>query len=687
MAALNAPVQELLSTFTTSNPLRILIVEDNEADVELIRLEILRIGVPFECAYADSERTLAQQLQTEPQIIISDYNMPGFTALDVLDAAKKQAFLSTVIVVSGHLSDQKAAELFRFGAADYLLKDRMARLSTAVVEALIYQDVIRKQKQAELELAKFFEISADMLAIFDLDGYPKRLNAAWVQVLGFSLEEVSTRLLVDLVHADDRVMVRSEFKRLLKGGESRLEARFLQENGSYVWLDLSARTLHELQRIFVVARDITESKKLKEHLEHQANYDSLTGLMNRRSFEDHFERITEHRRKSDARFFLVFMDVNKFKSINDTYGHSRGDELLMHIANRLNDNVRDNEAVARMGGDEFVMLLQGHNELEIKNALLRLTHVLELPYTFDDQTIQLKVSMGVAQFGEDGETFAELLRVADQSMYRAKQQGGGVSFHTPGLDHDLKERLWMERALQQALENDGLNCHFQPIVDLQTNDVICYEAYARWTHPERGQIRPLEFIEVAEEAGLMARIDYMMIRCALEQAREAGITVVVNVAAKTLQSASIVTYVKECLQELTITPELLHLDISELVLAQPTKTLPQVKALRELGVRIAIDDFGTGHSALAHLSNYPIDLLKLDISFVRTLEDVESARTIAEMVIRLAHNLNLQACAEGVENEWQLSWLKQAGCDLAQGYFLGEPVPVQALQIQNTSNA
>jgi len=655
---------------------KILIVEDNQDDALLTLHALKELGEQFRCEHVDSKEGFEVALDEVPHVIITDYSLPQFSAHDVLARVSEQGIDSSVIVISGTLSDQQAADLFRSGASDYLLKDRMARLGPAILDALNRQTLERNQRRAELELQQFFELSSDPMAILDLDLCVKRANRAWLQDLAWSPNALQDAKLVELTHPEDVGSVQEQLARLQNGHDARFEARFNlggRAREDYHSLQWALRVETSLGRIFAVAHDVSDNRRLRVKLEHLANYDALTGLPNRRYFEQYFEKVCSHRRETDKRAFLAHMDLNKFKVINDTYGHVTADELLVAVAKRLAQSVRDNECVARMGGDEFVFLLEGTDANQIKRALTRIIAVLEQPYVLKDVEVKVGTSVGVTAIPAKGASFAESLRLADASMYRAKAGGGGIYFNVPGLVSPNTEKVWLEQQLRYALANQHLSCDYQPIFSLSTDTPVWYEALLRWHHPERGAISPAQFIPIAEEFGLINEVDRCALRLALTWAKGSGHKVAVNLAPQTLQTQDLPDYIGSLLEELALSPDLLHIEITERVLAEPETMLPQLSALRDLGVCIAVDDFGTGYSALSYLSTYPIDVLKLDRSFVKNLEWTESARTVAELIIRLAHDLSLQTVAEGVENQWQLDWLKSSGCDLAQGFFLRRP--------------
>jgi diguanylate cyclase (GGDEF)-like protein/PAS domain S-box-containing protein len=438
--------------------------------------------------------------------------------------------------------------------------------------------------------------------------------------------------------------------------------------------------------VVAVNRDISDFKEAQHALElvnqelaRSASFDALTNLPNRRFFEENFETMSWQRRKGDERLYLAYLDLDNFKTINDTFGHQEGDRVLVQVARQLRTSLRDQDMVARVGGDEFLMLLEGEHDRKIRGLFQRVQEVLQTPVRVANQTVAVNASIGVACFGRDGTSYAALLRAADQAMYGAKNQGGGISFYTPGLNQQLLERSAFEAELRNALTHNALTPYYQPIFSVKHNKPVFYEALVRWHHPERGLLSPDTFIPLAEETGLIEEIDRWMLSTSLQNAVRHRIAVSVNMSPTTIQNSSLVRFVEKHLETTQLAPQQLQIEITEQVLAEPDKTLPTLEGLRALGVRIALDDFGMGYSSLAYLNTYPLDVLKIDRHFVTHLQSERTTQTVCEFIIRLAHELNLVTVAEGVELEPQLTWLGGVGCDLVQGFFLQPPRTLDAL--------
>ena len=430
-----------------------------------------------------------------------------------------------------------------------------------------------------------------------------------------------------------------------------------------------------------------ERKAYQVQLEHQANYDALTGLPNRNLLHDRLRQAV-HGRREPRQTAVVFVDLDHFKFVNDSLGHSMGDKLLKGMAERLRSVLREGDTVGRVGGDEFVIILNGQsNEEVIYRAMQRIAARIAEPINIEGKELYVTCSAGISLYPQDGEDVDTLLKNADAAMYRAKEHGrSNFQFYTSEMNERVNERLAMENALRRALERQEFLLHYQQKVELKTGAIVGAEALVRWIHPEWGLMRPARFIPLAEETGLIVQIGEWVLHEACRQARawrDAGLNpgvVSVNLSARQFRQEGLVRTVSRILEDTGVEPAQLELEITEsMVMHNVEAAIAVLQGLKSLGVSLSVDDFGTGYSSLSYLKNLPLDTLKIDRSFVREIGSggEEDEGVLAQAIISLGHNLHLKVIAEGVETDAQVRFLKRHGCDQVQGFLYGEPVAPQ----------
>ncbi len=435
--------------------------------------------------------------------------------------------------------------------------------------------------------------------------------------------------------------------------------------------------------------ELAEVKQVAETIWQQVYYDPLTGLPNRMLFEDRLTLELAHARRDKQGLAVMFLDLDHFKLINDTLGHSVGDQLLQDVAHRLKDTLRGTDTIARMGGDEFALLLTRVTHAEnVARVAQKIFHVFKPPFNFGGHDFHITPSIGITLYPTDGEDPQTLLKNADTALYRAKEQGRNVyQFYTPAMNAKTLERLVLENNLRRALERKEFVIYYQPRVKINTKQIIGMEALVRWQHPEQGLISPVKFIPLAEETGLIMPLGEWVLRTACAQTKawqEAGfppLRVGVNLSARQFQQPNLVERVAQVLKETGLHPHYLELEITESAAMQNAEyTLPVLYHLKEMGIHISIDDFGTGYSSLSYLKKFPFHTLKLDQSFIRDLATDPNDAMIAKVVITLAHGLKLEVVAEGVETQEQLDFLKQLQGDEVQGYLFSKPLPAKEFE-------
>jgi diguanylate cyclase (GGDEF)-like protein len=503
----------------------------------------------------------------------------------------------------------------------------------------------------------------------------------------------------ELFHPDDRHLFRESLDDASPETESYdFEHRIVRADGEVRWIHRRGEVVRgeggeEALRIIGTDHDVTEHKRAEERLHYQATHDLLTGLPNRSLFADrldHAFRRTSGRRGRMAA--VLFMDLDNFKVVNDSFGHKVGDRLLVAAGERFRGCLRPEDTLARFGGDEFVVLVDDFEKPEdAVRVAQRIIEAYREPFVLEGQEVFIKPSIGISLVTAHTTTSTsseEVLRDADIAMYRAKKEGLGYLVFEPVMYEQALRRLKLENELQRAIESEGFAVYYQPIVDLQSGKAWGVEALARWQHPERGMLEPKEFMTAAEESGLVVPVGELVLKQACEQAKEwqerhpyiQPLVVSVNLSAEQLQRPDLARIVEGVLQETGLTACSLSLDITETVYVKASEvSLATLDALKLLGVQISIDDFGVGYSSLSYLKRLPADHLKLDQSFVAGIRKNAKDTAIVQTVIDLAHTLEMKVIAEGVERVDQAEQLREMGCELAQGYHYSEPLPVQAL--------
>ncbi|HZX25555.1 MAG TPA: EAL domain-containing protein [Telluria sp.] len=514
------------------------------------------------------------------------------------------------------------------------------------------------------------------------------VNPAFTQVTGYAAHEIIGQDPRLLQAGDDDQPALAELRAALdEQRPATVVLRNYRKDGSLFWNEVRVapvRTGSAVTHWVGVMNDITANRRYQSELEYQANHDALTGLPNRNLFHDRLEQAIAFAQRYGHALWVVFVDLDNFKIINDTLGHGVGDQLLQTVAQRLSARLRASDTVARLGGDEFMLLMLDHQEPHLApNALDELLAAVATPVRLGSQEVALTCSVGASIYPRDGTTAAELLRQADLAMYRAKAAGRNQRlFYAPEMEAELTERALIERHLRFALQRGELALHYQPRVDLENGRVTGVEALARWLHPDLGLVAPARFIPVAEETGLIEDIGNWVLREACLQNcrwRALGLPdmhVAVNVSARQFARADFARGVLAVLEETGLPPHLLELEITEsLMMHDVGRAVQTLAALKKVGVKLSIDDFGTGYSSLAYLRHFPLDFLKIDQSFVAAMLSDPSGAAIVRAIITLGHSLGFAIIAEGVETEEQRAHLRAGGCNEMQGYLFSRPVP------------
>ncbi|RRJ82644.1 putative bifunctional diguanylate cyclase/phosphodiesterase [Aestuariirhabdus litorea] len=540
---------------------------------------------------------------------------------------------------------------------------------------------------ASLEIARrTFESMDEAITHVDGEGIIFDINPAFTEITGLSRQEVIGTPYHALISGGIFALSISEIKRLTAEGNSwsgEVYIRHRQKADFPAWLTITSVSGLEPgnECIVYVFQDISSKKQAERQLQKLAHFDTLTGLSNRRFFEDRIEFELKSARREMRSFGLLFIDLDEFKVVNDTLGHAAGDQLLKEVAQRFSSRIRDTDTLARLGGDEFTVIACGASDEGLAQLAVELIELAQQPVILSNQEFEVGASIGIARYPDDGESVSELVKHADTAMYQAKSLGRRCySFYSRELDHQLQQRQLMKTRIQLAVRNHEFQLYFQPKVDLESLRIYGAEGLIRWFAGDGTLIPPDEFIPLAEESNLIQQIDRWVVEQAvitLEQwsTTHPDLELSINLSGRQLHDASLVDHIKALLLQHPIDPRKLQLEITEsAVIGDLEGSVANLNALKALGCQLAMDDFGTGYSSLSYLKRLPVDTLKIDREFIRHMHQSEEDGSIVEVILLLAHTLDLKVVAEGIENEEQLSYLSKAGCQYGQGYLFAKAV-------------
>ncbi|MBK8895785.1 MAG: EAL domain-containing protein [Candidatus Competibacteraceae bacterium] len=578
------------------------------------------------------------------------------------------------------------------------LRDRAGRVTHYLGANTDIADLKRTEetlRASEARFRSYFELPLVGIALIGPDKRWWEVNDRLCDLLGYQRSQLLRLSWAELTYPDDLATDLAQFDRMMNrriDGYS-LEKRFLRQDGALLHASVSTRCVRRpngvVDYFVAVIQDITERKQAEEHIQHLAHFDVLTGLPNRALLGDRLEQAVLRALRDRVQVGVLLVDLDHFKRINDTLGHTVGDQLLREVAKRLQDCVRQGDTISRQGGDEFAIVLP---DLEENDGAARMAErilgVVSEPYQIEDHELHINCSVGISLCPRDGRSAENLLKNADSALYRAKDLGrNSYQFYLSGATIIARERLNLENSLRHAVERQQLELYYQPKWDFHIGAITGAEALVRWNHPELGLLPPARFIPIAEDSGLVLPVGEWVLRTAvrtigqLHKNSYPGFRIAVNLSARQFRQSDLTDLVKGLLAETGFEPACLELELTEGILMHHTEdNIAALRAFKTMGVRIAIDDFGTGYSSLGYLQRFPVDVLKIDRSFVTDLPTSDSNAAIVDAIVTLAHGLGLEVVAEGVETLEHVEFLRAHGCDQGQGYYFGRPLPFAEFQ-------
>lgn len=539
-----------------------------------------------------------------------------------------------------------------------------------------------------------FMSANDAIILSDSKGRIVSWNKAAESIFGFVEEEAIGQTLDIIIPARFREAHQQGMNRYLKTkvphiiGKT-IELQGLRNNGDEFPIELSISIVKKDEEFLfsAIIRDISERKKAEEKISELVYRDPLTNLPNRRFVDNHLAMCIEQASLNNQMLAVMFIDLDRFKYVNDTLGHGIGDLLLVEAGKRMEACIDKKDMLARQGGDEFILIFPHTTHQKVANIAKAILEKLNEPFQFDNHELFITGSIGISMYPADGKETDILIKNADTSMYRAKELGkNNYQFYTSDMNEIMAKKMQLELGLRRAIENEELELYFQPQVDMVTKEIKGVEALIRWNHPVLGMISPLEFIPLAEETGLIVPIGEWIIRSACQQAKSwadqgyANLRLGINISARQFQQVDFVETIRQIVDETNFDPYLLDLELTESIVQDPEYAIPVMEELKKMGVRLSLDDFGTGYSSLSYLSSFPLDSLKIDKSFIKSINEEIKDKMIVKAIINLASSLNLNVIAEGVETTDQLQALDQKGCSEYQGYLFSRPLPSYELQ-------
>ena len=688
---------------------KILLVDDEPELLKSCLALLQASGYEADTALGGKE-ALAMLKKTSYDLVLLDLNMPDLNGHQVMEFINENKIDTSIIVVSGETSFDWVSKAFQLGAYDYLQKPyEFDGLVNSIKNALRKRKLehsfsgLRKQLERSEKLHRFMiESSPDIIFIVDKDGCFAFVNDRATDLLGYRKDELIGEHFSSIVDPEYLEVAKHCFSERRKEARSKKDVEIwlncktgLHLDKAKIAIDLNALGVYEhddgddtnkkrkFSGTYVVARDITERLASEKLIHYQAYHDLLTGLPNRALFLDRLGNAISNARRDKESLSVMFLDLDRFKIVNDSLGHSVGDKLLKQVSHRLKSALREGDTLARLGGDEFILLLPSMKSDEVAHKVGRkIINVIKEPFDVEGHEIFVTASIGVSMYPQDGEDADALIKNADVAMYHTKEQGkNSYSLYEEDMSAKHSRLLSIENDIRRGIKENQFEVFYQPQVSVLNGSVTGVEALLRWNHPKKGLLSPAYFLTVAEDSGLIVELGEWVLDAALSEVKEwrnSGVTVgnlAINFSSRQIEQKDFVNKIIDALKRYEFPGSSLEIEITESTLMSDVdNTIAKLKQLHNVGVQVAIDDFGTGYSSLSLLQKLPINRLKVDRSFIQDI-DHDSDRSIIEAIAHMAKGLRLEMVAEGVEEDYQLRYLRSLNCPVIQGFLFSEGIP------------
>jgi len=679
----------------------LLYIEDNEGLARLLQKQIQRqCGYELALAY-DAESGLRELQHAHYDLAIVDYNLPVLNGLQLLHIFKDNGIETPVVILTGVGNEKIATEVMKAGAIDYVVKQSDGRHVAHICDVVKRICDGREARDRERLLLvhqrlskKVFDATKEGIVVTNADMLIQTVNPAFTAITGYTFDEVvGKKISILRSERSDDAFYRSMWKSIVQQDRWEGEIWNRKKSGEVYpeWLTISAirDADNEISDYIGVFTDITRRKADAEKIWHQANYDKLTDLPNRALLVDRAAAALHQARREQASMALMFVDLDRFKHINDHYGHAMGDALLIEVARRIGSVLRKSDTVIRLSGDEFIVLMPMiHQVADAGRVAEKVIETLSTPYVLNENTMSISASAGIAVFPGDGEDIEVLLNHADMAMYKAKERGRNQHlFFAQQMNEEAQSRNEIERQLETAIREQQLVMYYQPVLDLNNNRITHAEALIRWKHPEKGLVMPDDFIPVAEETGLIVALGEWVIQSVCEQVDawgdvcDAKLQVCLNISATQMMHGNLEKQLAAAIHIHPASAGHLGVELTENVLVEEMDTIQgRLDEMHKMGIHFFLDDFGTGFSSMRYLKRLPFDGLKIDREFISGVVDDKEKAVLVKSMIDMAHSLDLKVLAVGIETKAEFDFLRLHHCDYGQGHLFGKPVPAEQFQ-------